>query len=75
MNDSRNFRISLSGSTLIISSLFHFWILGGKFKYLGFQGEKIENLVGVLIAVVSSPVLGFIFSTITIALLQYFLGI
>jgi hypothetical protein len=74
MDDSRVFRISVSGSILIISVLLNFWIIGGDFYYLGIEKDNIQYLIGIIIAIASSPVIGFIFSTITVSLLQLFCG-
>lgn len=74
MDDSRVFRISVSGSILIISTLINYWIIGGEYSDFGISMDNIDNLIAVIIAIASSPVVGFTFSTITVSMLQLIYG-
>lgn len=71
MDESRIFRVSISGGICIFSILFHYWILGGDFNKIKFDPDEYSELIGIIIIVISSPALGYIISTIAVAVLHF----
>jgi hypothetical protein len=74
MNESRIFRITISGGIFIFSTFLHYCIFGGEFKDFRMENSDYKVLVGIIVMIASSPALGFILSTITLAILHLLFG-
>lgn len=74
MDTARIFRFSIPGWLLIFSFIFHYWLLGGQFEQLKIMTDSPRLILTFLIALTTSPVLGFIASTIGTFILHIIFG-
>jgi len=74
LDTARIFRFSIPGWFLIYSFIFHYWLSGGQFELLKILSDSFSLILTFLIALTTSPVLGFIASTIGTFILHIIFG-
>ena len=74
MDTGRTYRYAIPGWIFIFWLVFHFWIIGGSAYVPSIPKESVTIILGFVVALASSPALGFVISSLANAIIHFFFG-